>query len=191
MGLRERKKEHTRELLVDTALRLFSAQGYDDTTVDMIAAEAMVSSRTFFRYFETKDAVLAEPGSQIVDRTVERLRADGARQPSLHELVRLMVSLVLEREASGLDPVMGGARQHPELVERWVGWRQRWSAELAAGLASLEGRPVPTFHESVVSATAIVLVGAAMDERLRGVDASPGLSELTERALEIVCEQAA
>lgn len=40
------------------ALRLFTAQGYDETTVDQIATAAGVSRRTFFRYFEAKSGVL-------------------------------------------------------------------------------------------------------------------------------------
>src|SRR3954454_10906946 len=52
----------TRALLQDAALRLFSEQGYDATTVEQIAREAGVSQMTFFRYFPTKDAVVLDDG---------------------------------------------------------------------------------------------------------------------------------
>jgi AcrR family transcriptional regulator len=60
-GDRSPRGEHadrTRAALLDAALNLFSANGYDETTTDEIAEAAGVSPRTFFRYFPTKESVL-------------------------------------------------------------------------------------------------------------------------------------
>lgn len=59
------------------ALRLFTEHGFDETTVDRIAAEAGVSSRTFFRYFDSKAAVLWHD----FDEEVRELRATLEAQP--------------------------------------------------------------------------------------------------------------
>ncbi len=59
-GLRERKKLKTRWAIQEHALRLFAAQGYEQTTVDQIAAAAEISPSTFFRYFKTKEDVVLE-----------------------------------------------------------------------------------------------------------------------------------
>lgn len=60
-GDRSPRTEHAdrkRNDLLEAALNLFSANGYDETTTDQIAESAGVSPRTFFRYFPTKESVL-------------------------------------------------------------------------------------------------------------------------------------
>jgi AcrR family transcriptional regulator len=58
-GLRERKRRETLQRISEVALELFLAKGFDATTLDEIAAEAGISRRTFFYYFESKDEILA------------------------------------------------------------------------------------------------------------------------------------
>src|SRR3954452_17303087 len=57
-GLRERKKQRTRETLQREALRLIAAQDYSRTSVEQIAEAAEVSVSTFFRYFPAKEDVV-------------------------------------------------------------------------------------------------------------------------------------
>jgi AcrR family transcriptional regulator len=57
-GLRERKKQATREALTRAALELFVDRGYDETTLDEIAEAAGVSTRTIFAYFPSKEDIL-------------------------------------------------------------------------------------------------------------------------------------
>ncbi len=56
MNLRQRKRAATRKKLATISLELFLRDGFDETTVESIAAIAEVSARTFFRYFPTKEA---------------------------------------------------------------------------------------------------------------------------------------
>lgn len=58
MGLRETKMERTRRFIADTAFDLFVAHGYDGTTIEQIAAAAEVGTRTLYRYYATKEALV-------------------------------------------------------------------------------------------------------------------------------------
>jgi AcrR family transcriptional regulator len=54
-GLRERKKQQTRQLIADTAWRLFADRGFDQVTVAEVARHAQVAVATVFNYFPTKE----------------------------------------------------------------------------------------------------------------------------------------
>lgn len=61
----------TRHQLQDIAMDMFSAHGYDEVTIEALAAAAGISRRTFFRYFSSKaDALMADFGTDV-----ERLRS--------------------------------------------------------------------------------------------------------------------
>lgn len=53
-GLRARKKQRTRELIADTALRLFLERGFDAVTIAEIAEAAEVDAKTIYNYFPSK-----------------------------------------------------------------------------------------------------------------------------------------
>ena len=55
LGLRERKKLRTRQLIAETAMRMFAERGFDAVPVAAVARAAEVSEATVFNYFPTKE----------------------------------------------------------------------------------------------------------------------------------------
>jgi AcrR family transcriptional regulator len=95
LGRRERKKQLTRQALVDAAVRLFTERGYDETGVADIAEAADVSRRTFFLHFPTKEDVLLADGSARIDlavRAIEERRPDAPMREVLADAMESMIA---------------------------------------------------------------------------------------------------
>ncbi|MEV0672486.1 TetR family transcriptional regulator [Mycobacterium sp. NPDC050441] len=90
-GLRERKKQRTRALLIEAAIDLCDRQGFEHTTVEQIAAVADVSPRTFSRYFATKDAVVLAFVDEVIEGVAVELTAQPAEIGHLEALYRAHV----------------------------------------------------------------------------------------------------
>jgi AcrR family transcriptional regulator len=115
-GLRERKKVRTRQLIAETARRLFVERGFDAVPVADVARAAEVSEATVFNYFPTKedlvfygmeafetellDAVRTRPVGEPVVKAFARfvlrprgmLAADDHRSAELLRSVSLMIA---------------------------------------------------------------------------------------------------
>jgi TetR/AcrR family transcriptional regulator, regulator of mycofactocin system len=74
------------------ALRLFTAQGFENTTIEQIAAEAGVSERTFFRYFASKASVLFSQFESEVEMIRAGLAAAHADVPMMDAIRGAVVS---------------------------------------------------------------------------------------------------
>jgi AcrR family transcriptional regulator len=75
LGLRERKKARTRQLIADTAARLFAERGYESVAVIDIARAAEVALQTLYNYFPSKEHLVTDRDRQIQDRLCDLIRA--------------------------------------------------------------------------------------------------------------------
>src|SRR6266700_528823 len=72
MTKRSRKATLTRQRIIDTALQLFAAKGYDQTTMRDIAAEAGCSLGLTYRYFASKEDLVLELYRNLVRQLEEQ-----------------------------------------------------------------------------------------------------------------------
>lgn len=133
-GRRASRKASTRRALEDAALRRFATDGYDETSVDAVAAEAGVSTRTFFRYFATKDEVLDMGRGE---RQAELRAVVAAAQGSGLDVVRAAVVALAAGFAEDRERValrQRAAMTSPVLRGRLFDTIASWERTLAAAL---------------------------------------------------------
>src|SRR5918997_1320729 len=133
-GLRERKKQRTREQIIAAAMSLFAERGYHATTIADIAAAADVAPRTFFSYFPSKEAVVFHNVDRDLDALASTLR-DRLPGETVFDALRRWIAAMFDawlveedqtvlrkrlcREDEGLANFQGGvmARIHDLLLE--------------------------------------------------------------------------
>src|SRR4029453_9034843 len=182
-SLRDRKKDRTRRTLQAEAVRLFTQQGFQATTIEEIAAAAEVAPRTFFRYFSSKEEVVF--WSEHQPMLAEFVAARPDHEPAAEALRRGLVDGL----ASFSDQDRPRLLERSKLACRTPALQPRWrqqQAHLAAGMAALLAdrlgtRPDDLEVRAIAAAIAAALFVAI--EEWQAHDGQEDLGGLIERAL--------
>ncbi len=158
---RGRRPSTTRREVARVALDLFSRRGYDETTVDEVAAAVGVSRRTFFRYYDSKrDVVWGEFDAELV-RLAAQLRAAPDDEPMMDVLRRAVVATNRfgARELDELRIRIGLISSVPTLVAHSAVRYAEWCDVVASFAAGrIGGSPDDLAPQTVARAA----LGAAM-----------------------------
>jgi AcrR family transcriptional regulator len=188
VGLRERKKEQTREALARAVLRLAKKRGFDNITVEEIAEACDVSPRTFFRYFASKEDALFASNSTRRSKVSDAL----AQQPpelsvfdALEAAVRSLVG-EYEGEWDTLRQRHQVVLASPTLQTRSAERSQSWEAALVGEIrASGRAGALTDYELRLVVAATLSALRLGVDEWLASDDqgALHGLLEVGLRRL--------
>src|SRR5919106_1381796 len=147
-GLRERKKQRTRETIVEAAFELFDERGFDGTTIADIAEAAEIAPRTFFSYFPSKDDVVFHDFEENYVMVSSWLRD---REPGTNAIDALRAGMAGEKEETG-------AARHRYLMGRF--------ADLLAEAAAQDlGDEPGDLRPRLVAAAATAAIGVIDDMR--------------------------
>jgi AcrR family transcriptional regulator len=175
--LRRRARDAVRAEIAETAFQLFTQRGFDQTTVDDIAAAAGLSRRSFFRYFASKEDAVLGMLNAVGDAIAAELAARPAGEPPWTSLRRALDVLVTTYLG---DPKVALARfrlihQTPALRTTLLDKQDRWQRSLAQVLAARLGAdPAHDLRPQLLAATAL----AALDVASRRWLASDGHANL-------------
>ena len=152
LGLRERKKEQTRQLIAETARRLFSERGFERVTVAEIARAAEVSEQTVFNYFPTKEDLVYWRLQSFEDELLATIRERAPGEPALAAFRRFLLAAAracsasaTRRRAEQLAALTRMITESPALLAReqqiFAGYTASLAALLAEETAARRRRP--------------------------------------------------
>jgi AcrR family transcriptional regulator len=166
-GLRERKKQRTRDQIVDAAFGLFAERGFQATTVADIAAAADIAPRTFFAYFPSKEAVVFFDFDALFESVKATIEGRPEGETAIDALRRwLEHSLPAKHEES--DEAVLRKRlciDEPSLAAHQKGLLSRLEGILREGVARDLGEPADGLRPKLVAAAAVAALSAIDDER--------------------------
>ena len=189
LGRRERKKQQTRDALEATAWRLFQRKGYDETTVEDITDAVDVSPRTFFRYFDSKEAVLFGDWRSDVERVSDMILSRPADEPSLVALFNAAQELTDLNSANQAQMLL---RKKLAQTSKKIGDYERnvimpeLEGSVARALAQrLDVDPETDLRPNLYAAVAVGALNAARKIWL-ATDGRTPMSELLRQAFDFV-----
>ncbi len=158
---RERKKQQTRDALIQAALALFIAKGYEQTAVREVTDAVDVSERTFFRYFANKEDLALSLARDHTDALMRELAARPLAEPPLVALRNALHAAVEGLTAAGgaltgdsaYLSIMKLIEATPSLMAAHLRYMHELDDEIARALAEREGvDPVTDLRPRCVAA---------------------------------------
>jgi AcrR family transcriptional regulator len=171
-GLRERKKEQTRQLIAETARRLFSERGFERVTVAEVARAAEVSQQTVFNYFPTKEDLVYWRLQSFEDELLATIREREPGESALAAFGRFLVAqrgLLGKQEPQAREQLAALTRMIAESSALQAREQQifaGYTASLAALLAEETGADAADLR-SWVAANAMMGVHRALVQHAR------------------------
>jgi AcrR family transcriptional regulator len=169
-GLRERKKEQTRQLIAETARGLFAEHGFDQVTVAQIAREADVAEQTVYNYFPTKEDLVYWRLASFEEELLAAVRDREPGEAALEAFWRWMLrqnGLMDDRPVrEGLLAIARVISESPSLRVREQQVFERYTEALAHLLAGETGAE-PDAIEPWVAANALLGLHRALVEHAR------------------------
>ena len=175
MGLRQRKKAQTRQLIADTAWRLFADRGFERVTVAEVAREAQVAVATVFNYFPTKEDLFFSRLEAFGAGLVEAVAGRAAGEPALAAFRRQLLGAggLLAQVEAGDDQALERLRTVNRVIAASPALQAREQQAFAHTAAALADRlaagpgSAPGDLDAQVAANALVGVQRALVDHTR------------------------